>query len=147
MGKKYVGSVAELAALVPRLDGTVGVGERWAFNILKRAGIQKTDRGYDVEEFLIAARTVVAERKTADGSLDDELKRRKIQLLDIEINKAADVYLDGDQLADIIQKRDALMMQRVHVWRDSATARTPALRAEVEKAHDDLCGMLAETAW
>jgi hypothetical protein len=128
-------TLTELAAILPRADGGIGLSVRQAQDLLKTWGISKGPHGWPVQEILQKAREHVEREPVAD-ELDCELKKRRIRLLDIQIQQAEGKLCAVDEIVERVGRRDAALAQRLSTLKESEIAKHPAHRNFIERYHN-----------
>lgn len=142
---KYAKSINEVAAIMPRDDGGIGLGVRQTNDLLKLWGITKAEAGWPIQTILKRAREHV-EGESVGDDLDAEIKRRKIKLLDIEIGRADETLADVAEVSAHFEKLHADFAMRLRTWRETLTSKHPQHHALFDAAFNDLMAMLKQEA-
>jgi hypothetical protein len=135
--RKYVKSVAEVAAYLPRRDGRLGLAPRQAQDWLQAHGIKKTANGWPLSAILEQAKEQTR-KQAAPVGLDAEIKRRKIRLLDIEIATLENNLIDRAEYRRRVMAMQTICLGLIDMWIQNISAKRAdaALMADLEQCRD-----------
>ena len=114
---RYVKTIDDIAKALPRENGGFGVNRRHAADLIKKWGIEKSARGWDLAAILERANEARRVSVRGDGSLRDEKLMREIKLLDIEIDNALGKTISVDRHKEILLGVVSMMQS----WWDKAS--------------------------
>ena len=146
---RYVGTIDEVAKVLPRENGGIGVERRHAITLLKSWGIKKHKTlGWDIVQILEFANRSRRGKVAGDGSLRDEKLLREIKLLDIEIDERLGKTIPIEKHKETLQGVVAMMQS----WWDKASEAAATkikdatvlkhLREARERANDETMAVL-----
>ena len=139
-------SLDELASLMPKDNGETGMSTRQLHTRLKQWGIKKTAKGWPVRAVLARAHQELRDSVSGDGSLDDELKLRKITLLDIEIAERRGQLIPWAEHLGVIREIGAEVKAETMQWLQwvAAEIKTAPVYSKAQSIRDRMLEALAE---